>query len=69
MQWVPLTSRPPVVAELLAGALNAEGIPTRVLRNGLGSVYGQNTFAARILVPDEDVERARSLLADIDASD
>ena len=69
MKWVPLTSRPPVVAELVAGALNAEGIPTRVVRNGLGSVYGQHTFASRILVSDDDLHRATVLLREIETAE
>ena len=67
--WTLLTSRPPVQAHLLVGALEAEGIAVRLLSNGLGSVYGQNTFASRLYVRPADLEEARALLAELDATD
>ena len=67
--WTLLTSRPPVQAHLLVGALDAEGIEVRLVSNGLGSVYGQNTFASRLYVRPAELERARTLLAELDATD
>ena len=68
-QWALLTSRPPVQAHLLVGALEAEDIEVRLVSNGLGSVYGQNTFAARLYVAPADLEQARALLYELDHAD
>ena len=67
-EWVLLTARPLVQGQLLAGALEAEGIVVLIQRNGLGAIYGINTgaFPARLLVRPADLARARALLADLD---
>jgi len=67
MDWVLLTTRSPVDAQLLAGALTTEGLRVRVERNALSTVYGHNTFAARVLVHPDDVDAARALLMELDA--
>ncbi|CAN5771617.1 MAG: DUF2007 domain-containing protein [Actinomycetota bacterium] len=66
-----LTARPSVQAQLIKGALEAEGIVVRLDRDALGSVYGldSGTFATRVLVPAVDVERARRLLAELESAD
>jgi hypothetical protein len=64
-----LTARPAVQARLLAGALAAEGLDVRLDRSALGEIYGLDTgvFATRVLVAEGDLERARTLLAEIEA--
>lgn len=68
-RYRPLTARPHVVAEIVRGALEAEGVDVRLERNGLGAVYGLQSgpWATRVLVAEDDFERARSLLAEMDA--
>lgn len=64
-----LTARPFVLAQLIKGALEAEGFDVRLQRDGLGVVYGldSGTFATRILVAEADLDRARSVLAEMEA--
>jgi hypothetical protein len=64
-----LTARPSVQARLIAGALEAEGLTVRLVRDALGLVYGLDSgaWATRVLVAEEDLERARTLLAEIEA--
>ncbi|MDQ3537507.1 MAG: DUF2007 domain-containing protein [Actinomycetota bacterium] len=66
-----LTARPSVQAQLIKGALEAEGIAVRLDRDSLGAVYGldSGTFATRVLVSAADVERARRLLAELESAD
>ncbi len=66
-----LTAMPFAVAAVVKGALEAEGLSVRLDREALAGVYGldSGTFATRILVAAEDLERARLLLAEIDALD
>ena len=65
----PLTARPAVQAHLLAVALASEGVDVRLVREALGIVYGLDSgaFATRVLVAEDDLERARRLLAEIEA--
>jgi len=60
-----ITALPSVVAEVVRGALEAEGFDVRLERDSLGSVYGLDTgqWATRILVPAEQWARAREVLA------
>jgi len=66
-----LTARPSVQAQLITGALEAEGIAVRLDRDALGSVYGLDSgnFATKVLVPAGDVERARQFLAELESTD
>ncbi len=63
-----LTARPFVQAQLLSGALTAEGLRVRVERDALGLIYGlsSGTFATRVMVAAEDFDRARAVLAEIE---
>jgi hypothetical protein len=60
---VELTRVQPIVAEVIAARLRAEGIPATV---GGDSVYPSLTFAngVPIFVPAEDAPRAEALLED-----
>jgi hypothetical protein len=64
-----LTARPSVQARLIAGALAAEGVDVRLSRDALGVVYGLDSgaWATRLLVAEDDLERARTLLAELEA--
>ena len=70
-EWRVLVARPDPLARIVAGALESEGIPVRLSRDGLGSVYGlqHGRFATRVLVAPEDLDRARALLDEIEASE
>ena len=63
-----LTTKPPTTAELLVGALQSEGLTARVERNELGSIYGHNTFAARVLVPADQLAEAQRQLQLLEAA-
>lgn len=69
--WVEVTRRSPVTAQLVAGALAAEGLDVHLDRDALGAVYGLSTgaHATRVLVRAEAFERARALLRDVEAED
>lgn len=66
-----LTALPSIHASVLAGALEAEGIRVVLDRPALSSVYGleAGTWATRVLVPAEQLEEARALLAEFDNPD
>ncbi len=68
-QYATLTVRPSVTARLLAGALAAEGLDVRLSRDALGEIYGLDSgdFATLVLVGVEDLDRARTLLAQIES--
>ena len=63
-----LTARPDPVAQLLRGALESEGIDVVVQRDAIASVYGLSTgsHATRLLVPSDQLDAARRILADLD---
>jgi hypothetical protein len=65
--YVELRRLPNVLAEILRGALEAEGIPAEV-RTGLGSVYGIDAgpFASRLYVRQSDVAQAEALIAEVE---
>lgn len=69
--WEVLVARPDALARIVAGALESEGIPAQLARDGFGSVYGlqHGRFATRVLVTAGDLERARALLAEIEEAD
>lgn len=66
---VLLTELPAPLAQIVKGALEAEGIPAFLERDALSSVYGLDTglFATRVLVPPEMLAEARALIAEIEA--
>lgn len=66
-----LTARPFVQAQLIVGALQAEGLRARLERDVLGSVYGLDSgnFATKVLVHPDDLDQARALLAEIESSE
>ncbi len=68
--FVELRRLPQPIAQIVRGALEAEGIDTD-LRTGLGAVYGVEVgpFATRLYVRRSDVARAEALLAEIEAED
>jgi len=68
--YAVLLSRPHVVAEIVRGALEAEGLDVKLERNGLGVVYGlqHGPWATRVLVARDDLPRARELLAEIEGT-
>lgn len=68
---VELTALPALVAPVVAGALRAEGIEVHTDRDALASVYGLDAgmHATRLLVAPHDLERARAVLAEIEAED
>lgn len=69
--YAELTSASALLAPVIAGALEAEGIPTRLERPSLGTVYGLDTgeWATRVLVPAEDLERARTVLREAERNE
>lgn len=70
-RWEVLIARQDAVARIVAGALESEGIPVRLSRDGFGAVYGlqHGRFATQVLVPAEDLPRARALLAEVEAAE
>jgi hypothetical protein len=64
-----LTALPSLHAEVLRGALQAEGFTVQLDRPTLGTVYGFDggAWATRVLVPPDQLERARQVLADFEA--
>jgi hypothetical protein len=69
VEYRSLTARPAVQARLLAGALVNEGLDVRLVTQSLGVIYGldRGPFATQVLVAARDLERARTLLAEIEA--
>ncbi len=66
--FVELRRMPHAIAQIVRGALEAEGIPTDV-RTGLGQVYGIDAgpFASRLYVRRSDVPRAEALIAEVES--
>ena len=66
-----LTELPGPLAQIVKGALEAEGIPVRLHRDALSSIYGLDTglFATQLFVPAARLEEARALIAEIEADD
>ena len=67
--FVVLTALPSLHAEVLRGALQAEGFTVQLDRPTLGTVYGFDggAWATRVLVPPDQLERAREVLAELEA--
>ena len=49
-------------AEIICGRLRAEGLDAMIFDAGLGSAYG-NAFPVRLMVLEEDADKARAILA------
>jgi hypothetical protein len=66
--FVELRRLPNPIAQIIRGALEAEGIEADV-QSGLGQVYGLDAgpFATRLYVRSSDVERAEALIAEVEA--
>jgi hypothetical protein len=66
--FVELRRMPHPIAQIVKGALAAEGIEADV-RTGLGTVYGIDAgpFATRLYVRRSDVPRAEALIAEVEA--
>ncbi len=64
-----LTEMPNPLAQIVKGALEAEGIPVRLARETIAAVYALDTglFATQLYVPAERLEEARALIAEIEA--
>lgn len=69
-RYVSLTQCPHVLASIIAGALEAEGLDVRLSRDGLGAVYGLDTgrHATHVEVAVTDLDRARRLLAEVESA-
>jgi hypothetical protein len=67
--FVELRALPLPIAQIVKGALEAEGIVADVRQNLLGSVYGIDAgpLSTKLLVRMSDVPRAEALLAEIEA--
>lgn len=70
-RFLPVTELPSPLARIVQGALEAEGIPTRLEREALSAVYGLETglFSTRVLVPEDRVQEAAALIADVESRD
>lgn len=66
-----LLSRPDHLAQIVAGALRAEGIDVVTERDGLGQIYALHTgvHATRLYVPASQYEAAQRLIREIEAGD
>jgi hypothetical protein len=67
--FVPVTELPSPLARIVQGALETEGIPTRLEREAASAVYGLETglFATRVLVPADRLAEARALIAEVES--
>lgn len=66
-----LTELPSPLAQIVKGALEAEGIPVRLERDALSSVYGLETgiFATKVYVPADRWAEARALVDAFEADE
>jgi Putative prokaryotic signal transducing protein len=66
-----LTAVPAVIAQIVRGALQVEGIDVVLDRDALGSVYGLDSgeWATRVLVEADQLARARALLDQFEAAE
>ena len=63
MTWVYFTTAPDqIVAEMWRDLLRDEGVPANTRAGDTTSFLGVNTYPCRIVVQDQDVERAKELL-------
>lgn len=70
MPFRELAALPHLKAQIVKGALEAEGFRVVLQRDSLGAIYAldRGRFATRLLVPEEDLVRARALLDEIENS-
>jgi hypothetical protein len=63
-----LTELPGPLAQIVRGALEAEGIPVRLERETISAVYALDTglFATQLFVPAERLAEARALIAEVE---
>ncbi|MGH8931946.1 MAG: DUF2007 domain-containing protein [Egibacteraceae bacterium] len=66
-----LTALPSALAQIVKGALEAEGITVVLDRDFLGLVYGLDSgaWATRLLVDADQLDRARTLLDQFETAD
>ena len=66
-----LTALPSALAQIVKGALEAEGITVVLERDSLGFVYGLDSgaWATRLLVEAGQLDRARTLLDQFETAD
>ena len=66
-----LTVRPFHLAQIMSGALQADGIDAVIERDALAHVYALNTGAhgTRVYVPEHQLERARALIREIESQE
>ncbi|MBI4498017.1 MAG: DUF2007 domain-containing protein [Chloroflexi bacterium] len=66
MEWCTLVEAPDqLTAEFWLDILRQEGIPARLAPQDVVSYLGVAPFPCRLLVPQEVVERAAEVLADV----
>ncbi len=63
-----LTTLPSVYAAIVKGALEAEGVTVILDGGGFEAIYPTRigSTGTRLMVPQEELERARTLLAEFD---
>ena len=66
-----LTAVPSALAQILEGALQAEGIGVVLDRAALGAVYGLDSgeWATRVLVAADQLDRVRTLPEEFETAD
>ena len=63
MKWVYLTTAPDqTIAEMWRGLLNEEGISAMVRPSDAVSFLGVSPYPCRLMVPEEEIEKAREVL-------
>jgi hypothetical protein len=63
--WVHLTTAPDqITAEIWVAILRDEGVPAMIRPSDVVSYLGVSAFGCRLLVREEDLERARDVLGD-----
>jgi len=69
-RWKEVASTAGIMAaQILAGRLQSEGIPARAWQEGAGQAMGLSVGllgTGHVVVPEEYVEKAREILADVD---
>ncbi len=70
-QWKLVTSvHDPILAEILKGLLEAQGITVHIVREGYQAAFGianQPGVHIEILAPDDQVEEAKQIIDDFHA--
>ncbi len=67
-QWALVEAvHDPILAEILSGLLEAQGITTHIVREGYQAAMGianQSSVRIEILAPDNQVEEAKEIMKD-----